>query len=368
MATVSTTSGTISNDLLSGTAKADQIDAGAGDDTVSGGDGNDRIWGGDGNDALSGDAGNDYLDGGSGNDTLDGGLGNDDLRAGGGDDLLLGGAGNDQLRGGDGNDSLNGSDGNDILFGDAGDDVLQGGAGDDVLNGGAGTDVAVFSGSAGQTSFTRNADGTVTAFGPDGTDVLKDVEGVRFSDHPDLTFFIDGRNNGPVAASHQASGTEDTCVTIDPAELLKGAWDFDGDTLSVAAIRVVTPNCGCVEQAVDGKWLFTPAADLFGKVTLEYTIADGRGGTTTAQLVLTLAGTEDEASATGLAASGDESTTSAATVVKGTVVAVDPDGAITGYALVADQASHHGTLTVAADGSYVFTAESADWNGSDSFT
>ncbi|MGE5537554.1 MAG: calcium-binding protein, partial [Solirubrobacterales bacterium] len=28
----------------------------------------------------------------------------------------------------------------------------------------------------------------------------------------------------------------------------------------------------------------------------------------------------------------------------------------------------HGTLTVAADGSYVFTAESADWNGSDSFT
>ena len=81
-----------------------------------------------------------------------------------------------------------------------------------------------------------------------------------------------------------------------------------------------------------------------------------------------MAAVEDEASATGLTASGNESTTSAASMVIGQIVAADPDGAITGYAVVDDQAAHHGTLEVNADGSYRFTAEDANWNGSDSFT
>ena len=340
---LSVTSG---DDNIIGTAKNDLIDAGMGNDVVNAGDGNDRVWGREGNDILYGQQGNDYLDGGAGADILDGGVGNDDLRAGAGNDELYGGEGNDQLRGDDGNDYLDGGTGNDILFGDANNDTLRGGSGDDVLNGGDGYDAAVFSGSVRNYTFIRNADGTFTASGLDGTDTLKSIESIKFDGTPDREYFLDSRNNGPdVAGGQQFSGTEDASVTIDISALLSNSWDFDGDKLSISSIQVVTPNAGAM-ILVDGNWVFLPSANLNGSIAIEYTVSDGRGGSAIGRATIGMAAVEDEASATGLTASGDESTTSAASVVTGQIVATDPDGAITGYAVVDDDATHHGTLTV----------------------
>ncbi|NFV79227.1 Ig-like domain-containing protein, partial [Magnetospirillum aberrantis] len=63
-----------------------------------------------------------------------------------------------------------------------------------------------------------------------------------------------------------------------------------------------------------------------------------------------------------------ESTTDAATLVSGAIVAADLDGDALTYTVLTDDVLHHGTLAVAADGSFVFTAQNGDWNGTDRFT
>jgi Ca2+-binding RTX toxin-like protein len=109
---------------------------------ISGKDGNDVIFGGSGNDKINGNKGNDFISGGAGNDKLNGGDGND---------VIIGGAGNDDIDGGKGNDTA----------------VYQGRYQDYVL------------------SFKQNGDhkGTVTDLvaGRDGTDTLKNVEFIQFS-------------------------------------------------------------------------------------------------------------------------------------------------------------------------------------------
>lgn len=58
-----------------------------------------------------------------------------------GDDVIIGGKGNDKIHGGNGDDVLSGGKGNDKLYGDKGNDSLSGGSGSDQLKGGAGNDV-----------------------------------------------------------------------------------------------------------------------------------------------------------------------------------------------------------------------------------
>jgi Ca2+-binding RTX toxin-like protein len=181
-------------DIWTGTLQDDWVQGGGGNDDLSGGAGNDKLEGGGGNDVLRGGLGNDLLYGGGGSDTLygdegddtlHGGAGDDWLSAGVGNDTLYGGLGNDSLSGGDGIDRLSGGDGDDTLAGDAGNDVLKGGAGSDRLFGGDGIDTAVVSGVQASYLFQRQTDGSVLmtdTVGTDGTDLLYDIESLRFSD------------------------------------------------------------------------------------------------------------------------------------------------------------------------------------------
>jgi len=102
------------------------------------------IVGTPGNDELVGTKGNDKIFGGAGDDKLIGGKGNDKLFGGKGDDKLYGGSGNDKLYGGSGNDKLYGGAGKDKINGGCGDDTIHGGAGADILIGGKGKDVFVY--------------------------------------------------------------------------------------------------------------------------------------------------------------------------------------------------------------------------------
>jgi hypothetical protein len=85
-----------------------------------------------------------------------------------------------------GNDSLSGSDFNDTLSSFDGNDTLQGRGGDDLLVGLAGTDTAVFAGNRADYTITRKADGAFTvadkAANRDGTDTLRQIEQLQFSD------------------------------------------------------------------------------------------------------------------------------------------------------------------------------------------
>ena len=201
---------------------------------------NDTIFGTGQRDVVRGEDGDDRIDGYAGADWLDGGNGDDLIFGGAGDDVLVGGRGNDTLIGSDflsdGNfngfdtvdysssassiyvdlytryegrhiqasasgadigtdtlygirkiigtnfdDVIRGSEASDVLLMGAGNDSLTGGAGNDVLDGGAGQDKAFFSDNYAQYSIVVSGL-TATLVGPDGTDVVSNVETFVFND------------------------------------------------------------------------------------------------------------------------------------------------------------------------------------------
>ncbi len=210
------------NDTFCGGAGDDTLWEWEGSNSLTGDAGNDLVLGGDGQDSLSGGAGNDTLDGGNDYDTAiyngarsdylitgftDPGTGNEgftvlDTRSGSldGQDRLYGietltfrdgsietsSLGQTQVNGGAGDDSLAGGPGPDDLRGLGGNDTLCGGAGNDTLDGGTGNDIAMFSGVRSDYRLTL-LDGIVTVTdlrpgGPEGQDVLTNVETLKFRD------------------------------------------------------------------------------------------------------------------------------------------------------------------------------------------
>ncbi len=86
--------------------------------------------------------------------------------------------------GGSGNDTLTGNGADNQLTGAAGNDLLNGGAGNDLLTGGTGNDTACFSGKIANYFVRKTGDeySAGTNAGTEGTDTLKEMEYVRFSD------------------------------------------------------------------------------------------------------------------------------------------------------------------------------------------
>ncbi|MBY6092909.1 nidogen-like domain-containing protein [Maritimibacter alkaliphilus] len=90
----------------------------------------------------------------------------------------------ENARGGNERDVLIGNEQANTLVGLEGNDTLIGSGGNDTLDGGEGCDTASFSGAYAEYTITENENGTVTVAhsGADGTDTLKDMEFLQFSD------------------------------------------------------------------------------------------------------------------------------------------------------------------------------------------
>lgn len=227
--------GTAGNDTLTAAAIGGQLYGLAGDDVLNGGVGNDLLNGGSGRDTLNGGAGVNTLDGGAGDDslisqggrdTLIGGVGDDNYYVDSADDVIVEQAdqgrdslfastsytlaagqsielmylssgtlldpkpqppnltGNEVAQIMNGNDAANvltGLGGNDWLRGYAGNDTLIGGADDDALDGGTGFDTAVFAQTLASSTFSYYGP-ALTVSGADGSDILTNIEALRFSD------------------------------------------------------------------------------------------------------------------------------------------------------------------------------------------
>ncbi|MBT3142865.1 hypothetical protein KL867_17480 [Ruegeria litorea] len=110
----------------------------------------------------------------------------DDLRGDSGNDTIFGGAGNDTIYGGTGNDIIFGGGDNDILFGEQGDDTLIGGSGNDTAvvaeidAEGNNAFLVQLTGDGGVRLTHQVLNGTTVGAGSDGSDVLYEVERVRF--------------------------------------------------------------------------------------------------------------------------------------------------------------------------------------------
>lgn len=187
---MSTITGTSDNDTLTGTTSAD------------------TIYGGDGNDTITGAAGNDVLYGGKGSDTLSYSSAYSNYKI-----TALYEANSpfeatwyysiQDISGSDGTDYISsdveylsfssgaetyqlgiGSSGADALTGSSSADFLTGGAGNDTLDGGAGTDTVILTGDISHFKVTKTSTGytVVDSVGSDGTDSLRNVESLKFSD------------------------------------------------------------------------------------------------------------------------------------------------------------------------------------------
>lgn len=194
-----------------------------------------------------------------------------------------------------------------------------------------------------------------------------------------LTIDVGAVNDAPLARPDVATTPEDLPAV---GNVLANDGDADGDALSVISFNVggtiyaagstaVIAGVGTLVLQADGAYTFTPLADYAGPVpAVGYTVSDG---TATVNSTLTLAITpvndaptalpdvrtvaEDSAGNTGNVLTNDDDADGDALVVTGFMVGG------TGHA-AGDTAvlPGIGTITLAADGGYVFTP-AADFNG-----
>lgn len=201
--------GSATGDTLTGDGRRNTLVGEAGNDTLHGGDNNDVLVGGfttraetngaDGDDTLYGDAGDDLFQVLSGNDTVHGGMDNDtlsfaavqtnlvvDLAAGKTTYVESGTYQNGNLFSGWVVPSTVTWDGIENVTTGSGSDTLTGDINDNILDGGDGSDTVIFHGARSDYAVERLADGSVkltdSVAGRDGSDILKNIEKVHFTE------------------------------------------------------------------------------------------------------------------------------------------------------------------------------------------
>ena len=214
----------------------------------------------------------------------------------------------------------------------------------------------------GHGTLTLNPDGTFTYtpdanyHGPDSfTYTISDGKGGTDTATVNLT--VTPVNDAPDAVNDSATTNEDTPVTI---PVLSNDTDVDGDALSVSS--VTQPTHGTVVINNDGTVTYTPAANYHGPDSFTYTISDGKGGTDTATVNLTVNPVNDAPDAVN-----DSATTAEDTPVTITVLSndSDPDGDALSVSSVTQPL--HGTVAINPNGTVTYTP-AANYNGPDSFT
>ena len=107
---------------------------------------------------------------------------------------------------------------------------------------------------------------------------------------------VDNVNLAPVAANDDYALNEDQALNVNGNNLpLLTANDTDpnGDTLTVNTTAQTNPANGSVTLAADGTFSYQPNANFFGSDSFTYQILDGRGGSATATVNLTIASVND---------------------------------------------------------------------------
>lgn len=207
--------------------------------------------------------------------------------------------------------------------------------------------------------FTPNADFLGTA-----TVVYRASDGKGGSDTATITITVATVNDPPVANDDTATTNEDVAVT---AGVLDNDSDADGDPLTLSIVSTgngtaVVDDNGTPANPSDDRIRFTPNANFFGTGTVAYQISDGRGGTDTATLTVTVNSVNDAPVATD-----DSAATALNTPVTVTVRTNDTD--VDGDTLTVTQVGQpaHGTAVLNGDGTVTYTP-AAGYFGADAFT
>src|ERR671933_723785 len=94
-------------------------------------------------------------------------------------------------------------------------------------------------------------------------------------------------NQPPVANPDSATTAQNTAVTIAASTLLANDTDPNGDTLSLTGVS--NPVNGSVTFS-NGTVIFTPSTNFTGDASFDYSISDGKGGTSSANVSVAVGG------------------------------------------------------------------------------
>ncbi|MFT4830294.1 MAG: hypothetical protein ACI95R_003010, partial [Halioglobus sp.] len=167
----------------------------------------------------------------------------------------------------------------------------------------------------------------------------------------------DVANAAPDAVDDTKTTAEDTAIIFDPRA---NDTDANGDAL---AVTIVTgPAHGTAAVLADGTIRYLPSGDYNGADTLTYRISDGKGGTDTAVVAITVTPVNDAPVARADVAVTDEDV---AAVINVRANDTDVDGDPLTIASIGSAA--HGTVTEGLGGTLVYTPD-ADFHGTDSFS
>ncbi|WP_299428613.1 VCBS domain-containing protein [uncultured Shimia sp.] len=255
-----------------------------------------------------------------------------------GNDSLFGGNRDDYLFGGRGNDDISGGRGNDKIFGGSGNDTMSGGEGYDQIFGGGGADTAAYAGSVFGYSWEH---GWFSKFyvkdidGSDGDTAIDTLLGVEFLQFDDYTFDIRG-DNGALVLGDDAATNEDTPIVIS-----FDAYDFDGGTVTVSSVSASSGDLTLIGSSplsqgmgigASYSYSFDPttafnylAVGEYDTATITIVIDDGQGNLTTQTLDVTVAGTNDAPTITGVTNDIGDLYEDTVTAANGVVSASDPD-------------------------------------------
>jgi cytochrome oxidase Cu insertion factor (SCO1/SenC/PrrC family) len=177
-------------------------------------------------------------------------------------------------------------------------------------------------------------------------------------------------NRSPDAVNDCAVTNEDTAVTI---AVLSNDIDPDGDAISLtnftqATNGIVTRNTNGTATQTDDKLIYTPNANFFGTDSFTYSISDGKGGTDTATVSITVNPVNDPPDAVNDSAVTNEDTAVTIAVLSNDI---DPDG--DAISLITFTQGSKGTVTLNNNGTATKTDDklvytpNTNFNGTDSF-
>ncbi|MFN7777771.1 MAG: Ig-like domain-containing protein, partial [Betaproteobacteria bacterium] len=217
------------------------------------------------------------------------------------------------------------------------------------------------------------ADGTFT-YAPNNDFVGDDSFVYRLSDGEGKSatatayLVVGGTANVPPAALNDAyTVAEDGVLTVAAytAGVLGNDSDGDGDPLSANLAQ--GPRFGTLTLAGDGTFVYQPNTDFTGTDRFTYVARDGRGGQSSlATAVVVVAPVNDPPVAADDAYSGEQRAALTIGALAG-VLANDSDLDGPGMSAVLEAGPSHGTVTLSANGSFVYTP-TGSYYGPDSFT
>ncbi len=220
-------------------------------------------------------------------------------------------------------------------------------------------------------SFTpaANANGTftlkVTATATEG------ANNDKASTSLDLPVTVHAVNDAPTASPSSISTDEDT-----PVDGRVLGSDIDGDTLTYSIATGNGPQHGNVVMNADGTYTYQPGKDFNGNDAFTVTISDGKGGTTTSVVNVTVKPVNDAPETNAANATGNEDSLIAVTLggsdVDGTVASFRLNSLPANGNFYADAAGTvlltlASVIAASANAATIYFKPDANWNGSTSF-